>query len=200
MVNVRVLVPMALPGEGVEVIRPQDGRPVGYDIGHALRNAMSVVGPDEWGCFIDPDIMFTTRVWFKQIHEAIDKKPDAGMFTCVASRLSRDVSAWQMGTIDDEFATDVICHWRKGRQEAAEGIRLLDVTDIESTGQAPTSTMLAVIKGATWKGLSPVPSVYAVDYWLHRELKKRGKRIFLIRGLYVFHAFGMDKRLLDPDE
>lgn len=178
--------------------RDEPAKPVGTvgqgnDLGHAYNRCMALIPEGDWACFIDHDVFFTTKVWFRQIEEAIQQQPDAGMFCAFTNRLSASKSQWQM--IGDPTEEDVkALRVYGGKIERRFGARLREVTtDKQRKGLQPNSGFFMVISKATWTLIGGAPHGKGqVDYAIHRAIEKAGKKIYLIEGLFLYHWFRPD--------
>ena len=170
-----------------------EGESSGNDLGHAYNRCMQLIPDDDWACFIDHDVFFTTKTWFRMIEEAIAQQPDAGMFCARTNRLSKSHSQWQM--LGDPTQENVkALRVYGGKVERKFGASLRDVTtDKQRRRMCPSSGFLMVISKATWTliGGSQHGNVQ-VDYTIHRAIEKAGKKIYLIEGLFLYHWFRPD--------
>lgn len=153
------------------------------NLGGAYNDAMRLLGPEDWAVFLDHDAMWTTRLWFSQIEEAIHFQPTAGAFTCKTNRIA---SPWQKsGNADDH---DVASNRRWGMAQTKHRT-LLDVTETNGMGG-----VVIVISRRAWEAAGGfVPGMMCVDHMMHFALRRAGLRVYCIEGLYVYHwrrAFG----------
>src|SRR5262245_4383169 len=100
------------------------------NLGRSNNRAMEMLTEDGWGAILDHDAMPTTREWYRQIVEAIEFKPDAGLFTAVTNRIG---ASWQRATEADVDNHDMVYHRRLGRERLARRT-LLDVTGTKGLG------------------------------------------------------------------
>jgi hypothetical protein len=166
----------------------------------AYNEALAMVPDDWWVCVIDPDILLPPQdYWFRLLTEAINKEPGAGMFSAMTNRLMREKSGYQMVADNYEWNMDLQMHLWLGYEMATKiGCQLDDVTDIEiETKYRPTSGFFQAFRGDTWRMISPIePPCRTVDWEIHRRIRRLGMRIYVIRGLYIFHYSHYDTDLL----
>lgn len=196
--SIYVMTPFCQTGEGVEVLRPYDGRPVGYNIVSAYRRYFALLGPDDWMVAMDHDIALVTRGWMKTVEAAIAQEP-TGTFVAVTNRLLREKAAWQMGDLRDEWEPDLLHHFHRADQmQEQHGTKLRDVTAIEDTGLKPLSAVFLVISKDTWDAIGEIPiNTYAVDWTIHRRIRDIGRKVFLMQGLYCLHFSGYREKYLN---
>lgn len=153
------------------------------NLGRAYNEAMALIGEEDWACFLDHDAIWTTREWYRQLVEAVEFVPEAGILTAVQSR------GWQKWQWDGEANNhDMAFHRRLGR-EKLQVRTLLDVT--ENSGIA--GVVLCTSKRA-WRTVGGfVDGMYCVDHAYHFACAAAGLRVYVVEGLYVYHwrrAFG----------
>lgn len=162
-----------------------------HNLGAAYNAAMASVPDDGWACFLDHDMMLTTRVWYRQLEEAIAFKPAAGAFVAVTNRIA---APWQRAQETDPDNHDIAYHRSIGQQRLHQRT-LLDVTRTQGFG----GVMFCVSKRA-WRDVGGfVDGLFCVDHRMHFALRDAGLRIYLLESLYVYHwrrAFGDE---LPPD-
>lgn len=149
------------------------------NLGRAYNECMELVPADAWIVFQDHDMMATTRQWYRQIAEAIRFKPDAGAFVAVTNRID---AVWQRAAESDPENHDIGYHTALGMARLSMRT-LLDITDTKGFG----GVMFAVSKAA-WRAAGGfADGLLCVDHSLHFGLRRAGRRVFLIEGLYVYH-------------
>lgn len=161
-------------------------RNLGAAYNQAMRDSVPHGG---WACFLDHDMMFTTREWFGQISEAILAAPHAGAFTAVTNRIA---AAWQKAPEAARLPAakqhDVAAHRAIG-QDRLRRRTLLDITDTKGFGG-----VVMVVSRAAWDEVGGFANgLLCVDHGMHFALRQAGRRNYLIESLYVYHwrrAFG----------
>lgn len=155
------------------------------NLGAAYNAAMAAVPDDGWACFLDHDMMLTTREWYRQLEEAITFRPNAGAFVAVTNRIG---AFWQRAQETDVNNHDVAYHRAIGHQRLQQRT-LLDVTRTQGFGG-----VLFCLSKRSWQEVGGfVDGLLCVDHRMHFALRDAGKRIYLLESLYVYHwrrAFG----------
>lgn len=155
----------------------------GMNLGAAYNRAMELLPEDGWACFLDHDAIWTTRLWFRQIQEAIACRPEAGCFAAMSNRIA---APWQQ--VGSRDIHDMKHHRRFGL-ERAKVRTLLDITDTKGFGG-----VVIVVSKASWRAAGGFPDgMMCVDHGIHFRTVAAGRRNYLIEGLYVYHwrrAFG----------
>jgi hypothetical protein len=154
------------------------------NLGRAYNEAMSLLPDDAWAVFLDHDAMLTTREWYRQLEEAVAFQPEAA-FCAVTNRIA---AVWQQAREADPENFDIVYHRRIGA-DRLKVRTLLDVTDTKGFGG-----VLFCLSKAAWREVGGfVDGLLCVDHQMHFALKRAGRRIYLLEGLYLFHwrrAFG----------
>jgi hypothetical protein len=147
--------------------------------GRALNEHMDLIPEGAWGCFLDHDAAWTTRDWYRQILEAIAFRPEAGLFTAVASRIG---PRWQRAGERDSH--DMTRHRAIGEERARSNRTLLDATDTKGIGG-----VVMVISKDAWRSVGGfVDGMRCVDHMMHFAQRAAGRSIYVIESLYVYHA------------
>lgn len=153
------------------------------NLGAAYNQALEVLPADAWACFLDHDAMYSTRHWYAQLVEAIAFLPEAGAFVATCNRIG---AYWQQ--TGDKHCHDIAKHRQYGEQRRRVRT-LLDVTETKGFG----GVAFALSKAA-WREVGGFrDGLLCVDHAMHFALRDRGRRIYLLEGLYVYHwrrAFG----------
>jgi GT2 family glycosyltransferase len=152
------------------------------NLGRAYNEAMALLPDDAWACFLDHDMMLTTPHWHAQLQEAVAFLPDAGAFTACTNRIA---SSWQKAPEADSKSNDIAYHRQVG--EARRSRRsLLDITCSKGFGG-----VLTLLSKAAWREAGGyADGMYCVDHSLFFRLVARGRRVFMLDGLYVYHFRG----------
>ena len=85
-----------------------------YNLGWAYNNFMTLVPDDDWVLFLDHDATFTTKYWYYQLNDIIQKHPNYGAFTCFTNRIGNS-SCQKIKGIDTENH-DIKYHRAIGKQ------------------------------------------------------------------------------------
>jgi len=161
---------------------------------------------DDWACFIDHDAVFTTKTWYHQLNGIIEKNPE---FSCFTGMTNKVYASWQIPPGVDENNHDIVYHREIGARLEAENYgQVLDVTDCSESlllpepqapprENAPLSDVVLLYKKSAWKEIpfrrfykEDDRMMYGVDNMLHLDLKKKGRKVGLMTGIYLYHWHG----------
>jgi GT2 family glycosyltransferase len=149
------------------------------NLGRAYNAAMALVPDEGWACFLDHDMMLTTREWYRQLVEVIAFRPDAGLFTAATNRIG---ATWQRAPEADVDNHDIAYHRRLGQARLARRT-LLDVTETHGYGG-----VLTCLSKDAWRAAGGfVDGMLCVDHQMHFALRRVGRPVFLLESLYVYH-------------
>jgi GT2 family glycosyltransferase len=162
---------------------------IAYDVeknlGRAYNDIMVRLFPGDWAAFLDADAMWTTRVWYRQILEAIAKYPDAGLFAAVTNRIGRKTQI----PAGAPAGHDILEHYAFGKKQLEKyGSTVKDVTH-----DSPISGVVMCMGRETWgriKGFKP--GFFGVDNRAHLDVRQAGLKVYLLPGLYVYHLYRAD--------
>ena len=149
------------------------------NLGAAYNRAMALLPDGGWAVMIDHDAMNTTREWFRLIAEAIAFLPEAGAFVAVTNRID---AFWQRAEEADIDNHDIGYHTAIGTARLARRT-LLDITETKGFG----GVLFAVSKAAWREAGGFADGMLCVDHSLHFGLRRAGRRVYLLDGLYVYH-------------
>lgn len=151
------------------------------NLGRAYNESMELLGSDDWAVFLDHDAWWTTPRWYSQISSAIKAVPN-GTFTAVTNNIA---SSWQRAKANGLNSEDISQHRRIGTA-LLQNESILDVTNTAGIGG-----VVIVISKMNWKLIGGfVDGMFCVDHQMHYALRAAGQKIYLIEGLYVYHARG----------
>jgi len=156
------------------------------NLGAAYNQAMrELPNDDDWCAIMDYDTMFLHPFFAKQISDIIHKYPDTGMFTCVTNRT---------GNIRQRFAGIIsengdIRHHRR-IAEKLYNQSYLHINELNRT----ISGYLMVIQKKTWNKIKfrerqDSTNILGVDIDFGKSLLAAGKKIILMKGVYIFHYY-----------
>lgn len=155
------------------------------DIGDSYNQFMELLpNADDWACFTDGDAMFTVRGFGHKIQEVITANPDIHTFTCMTNRVmtpyQRDMEHWAIN--------DMSSLWNIGQaQWDANGTEVQDITDDQ-----PFSGVMIMTQKKTWVdigGFKEGIGMLGVDNQFHLSTKEHGKRVGLMKGIYLMHYY-----------
>jgi GT2 family glycosyltransferase len=159
----------------------------GKDLGLAYNKFMEIVPDDDWVCFLDHDATWTTRDWYHQLEEIIERNPDVGLLTTVTNRIG---NPHQLITkFLDRDNHDIYRHREVGKK-LQQSLRhhLVDVTD----GQLISGVVL-LLKKSTWKKVGGFKDGFlSVDNDMHSKVKNAGMKVCIMSGVYVYHWYRGD--------
>lgn len=161
------------------------------NLGAAYNEAMDLLPDGAWAALLDHDIAFTTKLWYRQLQEAIAAAPRPGAITAVTNRIA---APWQrVGTADwvrcdEREAHNMADHYKLGA-ELANKRTLLDITETKGFGG-----VVICLSKAAWREVGGfADGLLCVDHSIHFRLAAAGFRNYMHEGLYVYHrrrAFG----------
>jgi GT2 family glycosyltransferase len=154
------------------------------NIGVSYNKTMSLVGSEDWVCFLDGDAVHTTPFFGKRIEDVIDNNPEYSLFTCYTNRIG----------FKPQIAPDVNreTNDQKYHREFGEnmwnkyGTSVLDLTD-----NPYISGVLLLIKKDVWEkvGGFKTNNMLGVDNDIHMKVKEFGGKVGLMKGIYVQHWY-----------
>lgn len=151
------------------------------NLGRAYNDVMELIGLDDWACFLDHDVMFTTFEWYRQLEAAIRFEP-RGTFTGVTNRI---YCPWQRANEADPQNHDIMYH-RKIGAERLKNRYLTDVT--QAPGRFGLGGFILCISKHAWLDAGGfVDGQLCVDHNMHFALRRIGRPVYLIEGLYMYH-------------
>jgi GT2 family glycosyltransferase len=157
------------------------------NLGRAYNEVMSRLLPDDWVVFIDHDALWTTRDWYRQLTAVIAASPDAGLITAVTNRV---------GPCSRRQISPGAPKGHDMREHFAFGAKQRDryKNSLEDVTKGPViSGVVMCLSRSTWQEMGGFASgFFGVDNDAHRAICALGKRIYLMRGLYVYHWYRAD--------
>ena len=142
---------------------------------------------DDWACFVDADTIFTTPDYGLLVERAVQKYPEADAFTCYTNRVACE---WQIAPGVDVVSNDMKYHRSFGEKMKKNfGANCIDVTD--KPRLEVMSGFFFMLKKSTWKQLGKFPEkgMLGIDNHLHWAIQEKGKKLYLIKGLYLYHWY-----------
>jgi hypothetical protein len=146
-----------------------------------------VPGDNDWVCFLDGDTFFFENNFGHQIREYTERYPEAGMFTSYASRSSYSF----MVPKDTRQESDSIKYHRDRSAEIYKSLhgQIKEIND-------HIAGHLMCLKKKTWKLIRPQllkvldgANLLGVDTQISNAIRSQGKKILLMRGIYLFHYY-----------
>jgi len=157
------------------------------NLGRAYNAFMERLRPSDWCCFLDHDAMWTTVHWYRQLLTAIEENPKAGLFAAMTNRIGRK-SQIAPGCPQGH---DILEHMAFGREQHEQhGAAARDVT-----ATSPISGVVMCVSQDVWKQTGGFKDgFFGVDNQFHRDVRRAGRRVYLMPGLYVYHVYRADGR------
>jgi GT2 family glycosyltransferase len=161
---------------------------IAYDVernlGAAYRAILSRLQPNDDCVFLDHDACFTTRGWYPQLLAAIERYPDAGLFGAMTNRIGNK----EQIPAGAPAGHDMLVHRQFGLAlQQQYGTEAIDITD-----RHLLSGVVLCLTAAGRVGMQIPDGFFGVDNQMHRESRRMGKRIYLLRGFYVQHLYRAD--------
>lgn len=152
------------------------------NIGKALNEFCELVPDGDWICLQDGDIAYLTPKWGKQIEDTIKKYGDTfGLIGCMTNRLGRQIQ--RAGDLNDH-------HDMQRHSEIAfemENKHYAEVEDI--TDKRYVAGMFMLFPKSVWKECKFPENNIAFDDAFSLSVIKKGYRLGLMKGLYVYHLY-----------
>lgn len=162
---------------------------IGYskgNLGRGYNEFMATLKPGQWGAITDIDFM----LWSDQlpyIEKIVESLPQAGMFTCVTNRV---------GNLDQCYKK-IISNNGEMKYHRQIALKLLKSKGtVVSKAKNLISGHLMIVKKETWDNYKFDNGILGVDNKYHTKLKKAGKPVYIMQGIYGFHYY----RLLEGME
>lgn len=184
------------------------------NLGAAYNRVMRRIGRDDWAIFLDHDVMLTTKVWYRQIVEAIGVVPEAGVIVAMANRIA---PAWQQvecgmcrqirqqrGRVlaraekrprhlhlppPPVFSTRPCdnCHDIRHHRALGES-RLAHRSLLDITDTKGWGGVLFALSKRAWRETGGfADGLLCVDHSMHFALQRTGRRSYLLESLYTYH-------------
>ena len=154
------------------------------NIGKSYNEIMSIIGSNDWVCFLDGDAVHTTHFFGSRIEEVIQNNPSYSMFTCYTNRVGCKY----------QIAPNV--HWGNNDQSYHRTIgenlwntNKTSVMDITKNGEL--SGVLILIKKSMWEkvGGFKEEKMLTIDNDMHKRVRNAGGKVGLMKGIYVQHWY-----------
>jgi GT2 family glycosyltransferase len=151
----------------------------------AITGCMEMLNPDDWAVIMDGDTLFLQPDFGHQIQRHIENYPEAGLFTCLASRCHYKIQ--QVPGAD--MVNDSILYHKRIADKLKQGS-----PGVSSTITRRIAGHLMVIRKSTWDKILPVVRVTAadkqilgVDTKISNAILKSGLEIRLMSDIYLLH-------------
>ena len=157
------------------------------NIGKSYNNYCNLVPNDsDWICLVDADVMFLTHNFGHQLNDIIEKYPNVGLFTCYTNRIGNSLQLY-----NNEFSKNpnILYH-----REIAKKLQKENYFKLKPLHQF-ISGHLMMFKKQTWLDVNKFDEegMLTIDNKFSYRVKKNGKQIMLMEGVYVFHYYRMEE-------
>jgi GT2 family glycosyltransferase len=161
---------------------------IAYDVeknlGRAYREIVARLQPEDHVVFLDHDAIWTTRDWYKILLQAIERYPDAGLFGAMTNRIGNK----EQIPPGAPAGHDLLVHRKFGLElQQRHGTDAVDIT-----GKHLLSGVVMCFTAPVLKNLIFSDGFFGVDNNAHRDVRSLGKRVYLLKGLYVQHLYRAD--------
>lgn len=158
------------------------------NLGRAYNDFMKKVPENEWALFLDHDAMFTTKYWYRNLHEVIDNNKNYGLFYGMTNRIYpknqkfKDVS---------ESNHDIRYHRQIGI--SAWNTYGSNVNDVSNSNKGFQSGVIILINKSTWNKVGGfVDGFLGVDNDIHKKCIDNNIKVGIMKGIYVYHWYRGD--------
>jgi GT2 family glycosyltransferase len=166
------------------------------DIGTAYNSTLELLpSENDFVCFLDGDAMMTLTFWGRCIEDVLKANPNAECLTAYTNRVWKDSATlqgagiWQIPAEVNMQVNDIAYHrtfaeklWKQ------HGTQIQDVTNMPE--DQLLSGVLILMKKRLWREIGPFTTgMLGVDQDLHRRIQARGHRLYLMKGIYVYHWY-----------
>jgi GT2 family glycosyltransferase len=157
--------------------------PFSFDknLGQAYNDEMDRLrSDDDWAVLMDTDIMFLDNKAPFHFKKAIELYPEAGLFTCYASRTGKP----EQRLINVNAQSSDIVYHRKLAIKQAEVFSLKEI-------KVPIAGYCFAVQKKTWKQIGgfKTTGILSVDTDFSSRILAAGKRIYLIESVYCLHYY-----------
>ena len=166
----------------IHILKPYS---IEKNLGKAYNEAMSLLPDGHWGCLMDYDTMFLTPDCGVILHEYAKLLPDAGLLTCYTNRIHPKADQQLFAGVSENY--DVSVHSKIAKLVKDN---LYQYTELKKE----VSGFLMLISKDTWNEVKfrEDGKCLGVDNEYCWALFDRGKKIYRMDGLYVWHSYRMD--------
>lgn len=152
------------------------------DIGKAINEAIAVLPEDSWVCLRDTDTMFLLPDQPSMLEALVNSNP---LFDVIGASCNRLGSGYQLyGEVinDDPNILNHIEYAKKAREKYKNNIEVVP-TD------KPLAGFFLLFRKSLWNEIPFEERTIQFDLIFSRTLHEKGKRLGLMRGMYLFHIY-----------
>jgi GT2 family glycosyltransferase len=163
----------------IQIFKPYS---IDKKLGKAYNESMSLLPDDGWGCLMDMDAMFLTPDAGHILHEYAKLLPDAGLLTCYTNRIHPKADQQLLHGVSENFSVDF--HQQISYNQKRE---LFKYTELKRE----VSGFLMLVPKKVWNEIKfdEFQDCLGVDNEFSWALFNRGKKIYRMDGLYVWHSY-----------
>ena len=170
---------------------------------------------DDFGCFIDGDAMFTTKMFGLQLEQVVAANPHASFLTSYVSRLNtKGAGMWQI--LSNRWCKEIGVSKRQVQQSndiefhrnIGEKLWKINVTKtmpikLEDVEYKYMSGTLILLKKSLWKKIGGFKKAFeakpkyghggekllSIDNQLHRDVILAEEDLHIMQGMYLYHWY-----------
>jgi len=172
----------------VRIVKPYS---ITKNLGQAYNEAMSRIPDGDWACLMDYDCMFLTPDCGQILHTYANKFQDAGLLTCYTNRIHPSATNQLLeGVFNENLSIDY--HIALAERQKRN---LYCATELKKE----VSGFLMMIKKETWNEVKFREGIgcLGVDNHYCWDLMAKGKSIYRMDGLYVWHSYRIKNGITD---
>ena len=154
------------------------------NIGKSYNEAFNGLNDDDYVCFVDGDTIFLDSAFGAKIQQVIDENPNINAATCMTNRVN---CQWQIYDRINWFNENMLDHDRLTKECWHKwDTKVEDVTDNQLM-----SGVMILLKKSTWDKMGKFNEngMLGVDNDFHTSLKECGEKLWLMKGIYIYHKY-----------
>ena len=161
------------------------------NLGKAYNDAFKMIGANDWLCITDYDVLFLLPDTIKHLYEYVERYPKADVFTCFANRSHVNSKQQLLGETVSNI-TDMNYHIQQAKTQTKF---LYEATEIHGN----ISGYLMMLSKKLWKEIPFVEDMkcLGVDTMFSQRLREKGKKIFRMDGIMVWHTYRLANGVKD---
>lgn len=153
------------------------------NFGKAINDEVALIPDNDFICIMDGDMLFLTPDWGKQIEEVVKLHGHKfDLIGCVTNRLGRPI---QLAPGVDYNNYDIKYHYQKSVEFRDKNFgQVQDITD-----RKLVAGLLMLFPKRLWNEIKFQENTPFFDDLFSKEVVKRGGKLGLMTGLYVYHWY-----------
>ena len=161
---------------------------INKNIGAVYNKFMSMIGDDDWACFLDHDAMFTTVNWYKQLEDIVGglnlSYRDARLLTACTNRIG-NIEQRVKGIEPQNH--NIYYHRKIGKQ------RQLEYGNSLRECESLISGVVILVSKETWKQAGGFSDGFlGVDNDIDKKVRELGYKTYIMEGVYCYHWYRAD--------